>query len=373
MAKKTRRSNSVHLFDSFPKIDISHSIHIGADNRKAENQDTAIIIENFMNNKKNTFVGVFDGHGMHGKMVSAFVRDLLPKVLEGYLSVIKEKKKIPLKGENVPTLAENIPHIDSGNPQNITELRKKLVTPVDALKLAFEYVDQKLVEAHGNQVVFSGSTGTVVVIIGATMYVANAGDSRCVLAQKTLRQSVCFCGQKIETDIKTISVDHRPDLSSERLRIIDYGGYVKPSLNSTGRHVGCARIYQKNNRIPGLAVSRGFGDVLATSLGCIVTPDVEVIHLNTSHAYTMLGSDGVWDVMRNSTVRKIISGVKQKKAMSSEEHRKLISEVLMKKVLQEWSFRRSADNVSFVILWFGDWKQLDSSEKCESKTTILAT
>ncbi|KFM70932.1 Hypothetical protein phosphatase, partial [Stegodyphus mimosarum] len=61
--------------------------------------------------------------------------------------------------------------------------------------------------------VHSGSTATVVLLNKSTLYLANVGDSRCVLST---------AGRAID-----LSVDHRPSVKEEAERIISAGGTIK--------------------------------------------------------------------------------------------------------------------------------------------------
>ena len=76
----------------------------------------------------------------------------------------------------------------------------------------------------------AGCTSVVAVLHGSTLYCANAGDSRCVL---------CRGGEAVD-----MSMDHKPQLDSERQRILKAGGFV-----SDGRVNGS------------LALSRAIGDL----------------------------------------------------------------------------------------------------------------
>lgn len=58
----------------------------------------------------------------------------------------------------------------------------------------------------------SGCTAVVAVLKGNELYVANAGDSRCVL---------CRDGQAVE-----LSLDHKPEDEPEMERIVKAGGEV---------------------------------------------------------------------------------------------------------------------------------------------------
>lgn len=81
-----------------------------------------------------------------------------------------------------------------------------------------------------NIALHTGCTACVVLITETEIYCANAGDSRCVLSND---------GKAIE-----MSVDHKPELPTEKARIEKAGGFVE------------------ENRVRGiLNLSRSLGDL----------------------------------------------------------------------------------------------------------------
>ena len=89
--------------------------------------------------------------------------------------------------------------------------------------------------------VHAGCTAIVAVIIGRTLTVANAGDSRAVL---------CRAGGRTEP----LSFDHKPHHEREMLRIANSGGFV----NQFGRVNGNLNLSRsigdlKYKQIPGLS------------------------------------------------------------------------------------------------------------------------
>lgn len=119
----------------------------------------------------------------------------------------------------------------------------------------------------------SGCTANVALIRDDTLYVANIGDSRCVLSR---------LGQAIE-----LSVDHKPEDDEEKLRIEKAGGKVSVD----------GRV---NN---GLNLSRAFGDhaykvnkELSDKEQMITAwPDVKVHQLDRSQdEFMILACDGIW-------------------------------------------------------------------------------
>lgn len=83
---------------------------------------------------------------------------------------------------------------------------------------------------HDNIAMYTGCTASVILVTDTDIYCANAGDSRSVVSNS---------GKAIE-----MSVDHKPDLPSEKYRIEKAGGFVE------------------ENRVKGiLNLSRSLGDL----------------------------------------------------------------------------------------------------------------
>ncbi|EKX33817.1 hypothetical protein GUITHDRAFT_147660 [Guillardia theta CCMP2712] len=136
----------------------------------------------------------------------------------------------------------------------------------DALKEAFSNVDNQFLRySDENNIAETGSTAVVCLVTKTTIYCANTGDSRAILCRraKTLQ----------------LSRDHKPNRS---------GGSV---------------IF---NRVMGrLGVSRAFGDA---SLKKYVTaePEVTSFPLTVGDDFLILACDGLWDVVDNDAVAKIV-------------------------------------------------------------------
>ena len=120
----------------------------------------------------------------------------------------------------------------------------------------------------------SGCTAVVSLICGDTIYVANSGDSRCVLGVK---------GKALQ-----MSFDHKPELPIETQRISRAGGYIVE-----GRVMG------------NLNLSRSLGDLtykdnrdLAPENQMITAdPDIRSATLTLDTDFMVLACDGVWDVL----------------------------------------------------------------------------
>lgn len=91
-----------------------------------------------------------------------------------------------------------------------------------------------------------------VLIVGNKIFCANVGDSRAVLARE------------VDGGLKLIGFplnrDHKASEPDEESRILSNGGRVEAFKDQQGRYVGPQRVWHLNENIPGLAMSRSFGD-----------------------------------------------------------------------------------------------------------------
>lgn len=71
-----------------------------------------------------------------------------------------------------------------------------------------------------------------------------------------------------------LSNDHKPEIQSEKTRILKAGGKVHPMHDFHGKNVGPPRVWLKNIQAPGLAMSRSFGDSLAHTVGVSNEPEI---------------------------------------------------------------------------------------------------
>lgn len=127
----------------------------------------------------------------------------------------------------------------------------------------------------------SGCTAVVALLKETKLYVANAGDSRCV---------VCRDGKAIE-----MSFDHKPEDEIERHRIEKAGGTVT-----------------KDGRVnSGLNLSRAIGDhtykankTLSLSEQMITPlPDLKILDIDpTKDKFMVLACDGIWNFMSSQEV-----------------------------------------------------------------------
>lgn len=178
-----------------------------------------------------------------------------------------------------------------------------------AITEAFEATDAQYLKEHA-LIRDDGCTAVVAVLLGQRLLVANVGDSRAVLARG---------GKAVP-----MSVDHKPNMREERLRIERAGGMV--AWAGTWRVAGV------------LAVSRAFGDRPLKRF-IIPTPDIQEEVLTHKDDCVILATDGVWDVVTNQEAVTLASSIPD----AQRAARCLVEEAYA---------RGSLDNISCVVVKF---------------------
>lgn len=223
-----------------------------------ENQDMFVTSTNATGSK--TLVGVFDGHGEHGRKVSEFSRNMIAKVLFSH---------------------------------------KELQTnPKGALEAAFTETQRLIERSHSFDAFHSGTTAIAVYQHRDRIWTANVGDSRAVLG-------CCGDGSGGQSEGSWLAVelssDQKPHREDERRRILAEGGNVHQSAipirqgNGPARlvRVGPERVWDRAGRC-GLCVTRSLGD-LGMRPFVVAYPEIFERRLAPNDKLLILGSDGIWD------------------------------------------------------------------------------
>ncbi|KAF0698357.1 Aste57867_11007 [Aphanomyces stellatus] len=192
-----------------------------------------------------------------------------------------------------------------------------------------------------------GSTLVIAMIRGDKIFVANVGDSRAVLCQRTSKGKVSGV---------PLSRDHKPDDPIERQRIEAKGGRVtgvRPALFTT---LWPFTRWMDVPRVDGiLSMTRAIGD--ATLKPPIsAEPDLFVHALGPTDKYLILACDGLWDVISNDKAAKIACRSPSAQAAAS---------ALCKYAMQ----KASEDNVTVLVVdvaAFSSHPALRMSEYAES-------
>lgn len=151
---------------------------------------------------------------------------------------------------------------------------------------------------------YSGSTCVSVMTLGRKLFVANVGDSRGI--------TITSLGDPTKVDPKNqcstvaLSRDHKPDDKDEADRIIANNGRIDSYRDQHGNPLGPLRVWLKHDDVPGLAMTRSFGDGMAHSVGCNAEPEMNEYSFTKDDKVVVIASDGVWEFLENIDVARIV-------------------------------------------------------------------
>lgn len=103
----------------------------------------------------------------------------------------------------------------------------------------------------------------------------------------------------LECIARELTRDHKPDDPIESKAILAAGGRIDSYRDREGNKLGPERVWLKNEDIPGLAMSRSFGDQVACRVGVHAVPEVTEERMTPQDKVIILASDGVWEFLEN--------------------------------------------------------------------------
>ena len=270
-------------------ITSSYITKAGIDDKKEKiNQDSYLILEKLFENILNIY-GIFDGHGKNGHLISSLLSTFLTQYLKNKDNYCLDKKN----------------NDDSDSDSSISsqeiiinnELISKLFLNEDFIRKIITELDLKANESNFD-IQFSGTTCLLLFLFDDYIICSNIGDSMCVLFN---------CSNEDRWTYDIISKIHKPDIQSEKERILSNGGVIHPFYDELGVFEGPNRVYVKGKTYPGLSLTRSIGDLEAEKIGIISEPDIIIKKKDSSCKYIVLGSDGLWDVIKPYDIRRIIN------------------------------------------------------------------
>ena len=252
--------------------DILPYTHVGFDGEepKENNQDNYFIYKNFMKKKDYIYMSVCDGHGAEGHFVSDFIKETLPYDMSENL-------------KNMNILTEN-------------EKEKNIIYQI--ITETFIIVNEKLVENEEINSLFSGSTCVSVIYTPEKLIVPNIGDSRAVLGRLINKENN-------EYKAINLSRDHKPTEKDEAQRIYENDGRIQP-FTEEGEFVGPERVWIKEEDVPGLAMTRSFGDRVAATVGVMSEPEIKEFEFEENDKFMIIASDGIWEFISSQECVDII-------------------------------------------------------------------
>ena len=186
------------------------------------------------------FFSVADGHGQYGREVSTFLKNRLPQYLEREMKFVFQKQQEQASNGIIP----NTDDICFAFSNGFLDANEELFSGIMDIR-------------------FSGSTCVSIMTLGQKLFCSNVGDSRGIVARRKANG---------ETESEAISRDQKPCQPDEAQRINKFGGRIDSFRDHDGKPIGPLRVWLKTEDIPGLAMSRSFGDEVASRVGVMAEP-----------------------------------------------------------------------------------------------------
>ena len=290
---------------------------------KENNQDVSLIIEDVCGIKNYNIYGIMDGHGSNGHQVSKYIKD---KIIQNFNNISFYFSKIANTSNN------------QEYPENILELIKNKLTKNNFKKIKDFYISldegltAKEILFDSN---FSGSTCILLFQIGNYLISSNVGDSRAIMIKEN-------------NEIIELSLDQKPENENEKKRILKMGGVISQcnDLYDDGKEGGPFRIWVKGCDYPGIAMSRSIGDKIAHDIGVISEPEILDFNLDDKCKYLIMGSDGLWQYLKNENVVEIISPFLEEKNVE-----KAAKEIIKKSTLSWIENDSNVDDITVSIIF----------------------
>ncbi|KAH0671234.1 hypothetical protein KY285_025447 [Solanum tuberosum] len=239
------------------------------------NQDSLCIHTPFGTSPDDHFFGVFDGHGEYGAQCSQFAKN---KICENLLRNSKF-------------------HLDA----------------VEACHAAFLMTNSQL-HADAIDDSMSGTTAITILVRGTTLYVANSGDSRAVIAERRGDEVVAVDLSIDQTPFRPDEIE-RVKLCGARVLTLDQiEGLKNPDVQCWDTEEGDdgdpPRLWVQNGMYPGTAFTRSIGDSVAETIGVVANPEIVVLELTSDHPFFVIASDGVFEFLSSQTVVDMVAKYK---------------------------------------------------------------
>ena len=288
---------------------------------------------------KTSFFGIYDGHG--GEGCSEYLRDNLHKL-------ICNNEKFP---EDIPGAIK----------LGISKAEQDFLNNYALSDNKEEIIDK------------SGSCAIIILIVDTNIYIANVGDSRCLLSMDNGNKYI------------EVTQDHKPNSPKEIIRIKKNGGNIYQSqtviTNTENFDLNGKILIGPYRVLPGrLSVSRTIGDAEAKIVKfggnpnvIICEPEIFFYDLKKENIdFLILGCDGIFDQMSNKEVLdcawmviKEKENILIKESKNIHNHSGLIVDLILKSSLA----RKSFDNVTCLFVALKDLgiKELEQNEKNNEK------
>ena len=261
------------------------------------NQDSFFIKENFIQNSDSFFIGVCDGHGQDGQIISNIVSNKLPN------------------------------YITSLSNEEIISNFKKINSEI--------YSDSDI---NSNM---SGTTVVALIITPDKLISINLGDSRLSLFKYDEKNKKYF--------YKNLSREHKPFELDESERILSQGGRLQKCYDEKlNKYYGPQRVWLKNEAQPGLAMTRSLGDKMAHNIGVIDEPEIKKFFFEGNEKFIIIANDGLWEFISGEECINLVKNFYEEKKDVKEATLELTKEAFNK-----WKRKEIViDDITVIVIFF---------------------
>jgi serine/threonine protein phosphatase PrpC len=232
-----------------------------------QNQDFACTAQPFADIPGAALMIVCDGHGRKG-------HDVSQEALNALLIELEEQTE-QLVQEPGPTIASAFEAVNT----HLADMASESEIEVNAMD--------------------SGACAVLAWAKGSSLWVGGLGDCRVVLGTRHADGMHAVA----------LTTDHAVDVPLERERLEANGGQIRKAFVDEDGQTLAAKLYEDledQKRGPGLSVSRAFGDLSASHLGVISTPELTYHKVTKEDEFLVLATDGVWEFLESEDVVKMV-------------------------------------------------------------------
>ena len=262
---------------------------------KQKNLDSFFLKKNFLDKEENFLIGICDGHGIYGDLISQYI------------------------SQNLSLFIKNI------SKENLIK--------------SFIDINNSLIYNTNIDCSLSGTTCTSLIISLDKIICINIGNTRAILARY---ENGCYNSTNLNRDHKLTELD-------EIKRIIKKGGIIKQSYDKIKKeYIGPEKIWLKNSDIPGLNISRSFGDNIAHTIGVINIPDINIYEYNGNEKFIVIASDSIWQYIDSDECVEIIKDFYEKNMDAIGALNSLVTEAIKRWKKQD----NKIEDITAVVIFF---------------------
>ncbi len=226
--------------------------------------------------------GVMDGHGTKGHVVTSFLKEEMPRILQEKLALMNENSHVSTdESAALQDFEDKLVTLAKAEP-----MTNNASTPIE--RLLTQTFHQTHVNMMSDPNVPAGRSGTtcIVCLLDTTMrklHVATVGDSRAIL-------------WNVKDDVQEIKVIAQETTTAAPME-------VARIRQCEGRVDGAGNVFYGP---VGIAMTRALGDAVMLRAGVIPTPIINTLELKGGDNRIVVATDGVFDVMSNDAVKETV-------------------------------------------------------------------